>query len=108
MEKSAALSPQALAFAGLKCNLITTDKLSREKHHPWDKRKIIRKHQFDFDGIKKEPSRKAPFYKDCGKRGCPENDKLEGQPQKLKSETTSNDCKISKWVPAFNRYPHIC
>ena len=85
MEKSAALSSQTLAFTGLKRNPITTDKVSREKHHPWDKRKIIRKHQFDFDGIKKEPSRKAPFYKDCGKRGCPENDKLEGPPQLNKS-----------------------
>lgn len=79
MEKSAALSPQALIFRGLKCDPITTDKVSREKHHPWDKRKIIRKHQFGFWGIKKEPSRKAPFNKDCGKRGCPKNDKLEGQ-----------------------------
>ena len=78
MEKSAALSPQTLIFMGLKCDPIMTDKLSREKHHPWDKRKIIRKHQFDFDGIKKEPSLKAPFYMDCVKRGCPESDKLEG------------------------------
>jgi len=53
MEKSTEMSPQTLAFTWLKRNPITTDKLSREKHHPWNKRKIIRKHQFDFNGIKR-------------------------------------------------------